>query len=111
MRLVFQLWISFWNWLHRRPQPIRVVRVPEVPDELRPNILYVESEAGNEWLAEMLCPCKCGDVLHLSLLPNDRPRWEVTEERNSTATVHPSVWRKAGCCSHFWIRRGRVHWV
>ncbi len=35
----------------------------------------------------------------------------IIKHPNRTASLHPSVWRKKDCGSHFWFRKGRVHWV
>ncbi|WP_236819161.1 DUF6527 family protein [Alicyclobacillus ferrooxydans] len=58
----------------------------------------------------MLCPCGCGEVLHMSLHPDGRPRWELTRHPDGTVSLSPSVWRKVGCRSHFFLERGRVRW-
>ena len=56
------------------------------------------------------CPCGCGRVLHMNLLPDERPCWRVTRNVDGTVTLHPSVWRKKDCGSHFWLRNGRIRW-
>lgn len=56
------------------------------------------------------CPCGCRHVISLSLQQIHRPHWKVRKTSEGRATVHPSVWQKKGCCSHFWIRDGRVYW-
>ncbi|WP_425525696.1 DUF6527 family protein [Xanthomonas campestris] len=58
----------------------------------------------------MMCPCGCGEVIELSLSPESRNFWKLAVEAGRP-TLHPSVWRKTGCGSHFWVRRGRVQWV
>ncbi|MGE0371676.1 MAG: DUF6527 family protein [Gammaproteobacteria bacterium] len=58
----------------------------------------------------MRCPCGCGDVLEMMLLPTVKPRWNVTVDRRGHPTLHPSVWRNTACRSHFWLRRGKVVW-
>ncbi|WP_246471270.1 DUF6527 family protein [Aminobacter carboxidus] len=58
----------------------------------------------------MLCPCGCRRVLHMNLLADERPCWRLTRHDDGTTTLHPSVWRKTDCGSHFWFRRGRVEW-
>jgi hypothetical protein len=74
-------------------------------------IVYVLGDAGWPWCAMFLCPCGCRDVICLSLVQEDRPRWRVRAHANWRASVYPSVWRVAGCRSHFIIRRGKVIWV
>ncbi|WP_415195487.1 DUF6527 family protein [Rhodopseudomonas sp.] len=58
----------------------------------------------------MLCPCGCGKILHMNLLPDERPCWQLTVDADGLATLHPSIWRQKDCGSHFWFRRGRVIW-
>ena len=77
---------------------------------LRERTLYVVQEDGFVEQAAMLCPCGCGRVLHMNLIPDERPCWNLTRHADGTATLHPSVWRKKDCGSHFWFQRGRVQW-
>jgi hypothetical protein len=56
------------------------------------------------------CPCGCGEKISLSLAANRRPSWRVSTDWFGRPTVAPSVWQRAGCYSHFWIRNGRVDW-
>lgn len=56
------------------------------------------------------CPCKCSQVISLSLQSVHRPSWTVTKSPKGRPTLHPSVWQNNGCCSHFWIKDGRVYW-
>jgi hypothetical protein len=58
----------------------------------------------------MVCPCGCGDVVQLNLLPTTRPRWRVEDHPNGTVTLFPSVWRQKGCRSHYHLRRGVIVW-
>lgn len=98
------------DWLRRRPRPIKAIRVEELPDELDDKTLYAVGEAEYLWFAAMVCPCGCGETLHMSLLPDERPRWKLIEHPDGTASLTPSVWRVKGCRSHFWLRRGMIKW-
>jgi hypothetical protein len=69
--------------------------------------LLDESES---WSLGMTCPCGCEDVLELMLLPDIKPRWNLTIDSRGRPTLRPSVWRTTGCRSHFWVRDGRIHW-
>jgi hypothetical protein len=44
------------------------------------------------------------------LLEGIRPRWDLKVDADQRPTLHPSVWVADGCRSHFWLRRGIVHW-
>ena len=81
-----------------------------LPKTLRRRTLYVVQEDGFREQAAMICPCGCGRVLHMNLLPDERPYWRLTEHGDGTASLHPSVWRKKECGSHFWFRRSRIEW-
>jgi hypothetical protein len=81
------------------------------PPRLKSQTLYVLTEDGIPWQAAMICPCGCGTALDLNLLPDERPRWRFTADDKGRASLDPSVWRKVGCKSHFWLRGGRIIWV
>lgn len=114
MRLFSRWWDALRGrlsgWLRGRPAPIKALKVEELPEGLDGSALYVVGEAEYLWFAAMLCPCGCGETLHMSLLPDERPRWKFTEHPDGTASLTPSVWRIKGCGSHFWLKRGVIEW-
>ena len=85
--------------------------VEDFPDVLETDRVYLVGDGFTPWSAAFLCPCGCGEVIKLSLIKNDRPRWRVRLHFNGTVTFHPSIWRNKGCKSHFFLRCGRVFWV
>lgn len=102
-----------WQWVYRLvvpPYETRVV-IGDLPPNLKRRTLYIVEEDGYREQAALLCPCGQGHILHLNLLPDERPCWRVSEHDDGTASLHPSVWRKKDCKSHFWLRRGRIFWV
>jgi len=58
-------------------------------------LVYVVKEDAT---IRLLCPCGCGDLIQLSMVEDQRPRWKV--ENNS---IVPSIRRVIGCLSHFTI--------
>lgn len=100
------------RWIAGRVRrPYRTIIVQDVlPPALSRGTVYIVEEDGFREQAAMLCPCRCGEVLHLNLLPDERPCWRATVDLKGAPTLHPSVWRRKGCGSHFWLRRGRVQW-
>lgn len=56
------------------------------------------------------CPCGCGKVISLSLQKIHTPSWTVRKSTSGRPTLQPSVWQNQGCCSHFWVKDGRVYW-
>jgi hypothetical protein len=89
---------------------VRYERVEDFPESLKPGTLYVVGEEPHQWAAALLCPCGCGDVIHLNLLLDATPSWVLSKHRHGSVTVLPSVWRTKGCRSHFVIRNGQIHW-
>lgn len=97
----------------RKPPKVKLYRcehVEEFPDALEGHKLYVAGENTYFWAAAMLCPCGCGEVIELNLLPKARPCWTVQEHPNGLVSLRPSVWRRQGCRSHFYLRRGQIEW-
>lgn len=103
---------SVWQALRNRfSSRYRTVIVDEaLPKHLKSRVLYLVEEDGFEEQAAMVCPCGCRSILHMNLLPDERPCWRVTRHPDGTASLYPSVWRKRDCRSHFWFREGRIHW-
>lgn len=110
MRLLQWLWSWITSWFVRRERPYRTDRVDEFPEQLEEHVVYLVGEGRHLWSAAMLCPCGCGEVIQLNLLQGTRPRWSVIEHDDGCLTLHPSVWRRAGCKSHYFFRNGMVAW-
>lgn len=112
MRLI--RWIQrAWRQLADRWQyDLKVVEVTgnAPPNDLSNKQLARLSSGGQAWAAVMLCPCGCGDSIELMLLKAMDPHWELDIDRG-LPTLRPSVWRRVGCRSHFWVKRGRIVWV
>jgi hypothetical protein len=87
-----------------------VVVEGDLPKSLRRNTVYVVMDDEEPWHASFICPCGCKSILHMNLLPDERPCWEVIDHSDGTITMKPSIFRKIGCKSHFWLRHGRVSW-
>lgn len=102
------------NWLEnvfRRNRPLAVAHVEDVPDVIKPGVVYLIGDGPAPWATSFLCPCGCGETISLSLIPTDRPSWRAHLHRKGLITLSPSVWRTKGCRSHFFIRSGRVVWA
>jgi len=113
-RSVYELLASPAHWPERRMRPriipYRFEHVDEFPCSLKSHQLYVAGENGYVWAAAMLCPCGCRDVIELNLLKKVRPCWSVHEHRDGSVCLIPSVRRREGCRSHFFLRRGQIDW-
>lgn len=107
-KLVHRAWNSLYQWF---VPPYRTVVVQEnLPKHLDDRTLYIIEEDKFQEQVAMICPCGCKRILHINLIPDDRPCWRITSHKDGTVTLHPSVWRKKDCGSHFWFRHGRVQW-
>lgn len=84
--------------------------VNDDPDTVMPGKIYIVGEDGHPWFAVMACPCGCGETIKLAMVQGSRPRWSFVRHWDGTLSLNPSVWRRIGCQSHFWMRRGRVDW-
>lgn len=82
----------------------------DLPESLENRTIYVQGNY-NPWLASMLCPCGCGDVLHINLIPTRKPVWGIQLLPNGLVSLQPSLWKKTGCKSHFYLKKGRINWV
>lgn len=109
MRFLRRLWGRLRDWWAGRIR-YRASRVTELPDSPRPGRVYLEGERGEVWVAALICPCGCGELIQLNLQPDQRPRWGVTEHADGAVTINPSIWRHVGCKSHFFLRTGLVAW-
>lgn len=110
MKWLRDLWNRFWRWIRRGPVPLRSLIVEDLPDALESKIVYLVGEGDYLWFAAMLCPCGCGETLHMSLLPDSHPKWKLLRHDDGTVSLHPSVWRTKGCRSHFFLRNGMIVW-
>ena len=82
----------------------------ELPTTLMKRAIYILYEGEYLWHASLLCPCGCGVLIHLNMIPDERPCWRYMQHWNGTVSLSPSVWRTKGCRSHFWIKHGRITW-
>jgi hypothetical protein len=79
---------------------------------IKPNkgIVYLLGDIEKEWLAGFVCPCGCGEFIELVLLKDQRPNWHVEKTPDKKVTIRPSIYKKSGCCSHFFLTKGNVEW-
>lgn len=105
-----RVWLIVKNRLRGTPVPFKTIYLDELPDELERDVVYLIGEKGFLWSAALLCPCKCGAVIQLNLLPDAEPCWRVNEHGDSTVSLAPSVWSRRGCGSHYFVRHGTIKW-
>lgn len=119
MSSIARLWQWIFAWilgLFRRPSvaaktylTVRQIHGDLFPAKIPVNCL-VELLDDDPYAAALNCPCGCGETIELMLMEGVQPRWDITIDTNNRPTLHPSVWRKTGCRSHFWIHGGEIVW-
>lgn len=86
-----------------------VERVSDIPINTGSLIFVVERNGRRQW-AIFDCPCRTGHRLTVSLRSDDHPHWSASW-RGASVSLHPSLWLRDACRSHFWIRDNKVKWV
>lgn len=104
----FVTWL--WSWFSPSEPIWKNCRVDDLPGQPRGHCVYLVVEDDQVWQVAMLCPCGCGDLIQLCVLPESSPNWVVTAHLDGTVTLSPSVWKTTGCRSHFFLRSGRIQW-
>ncbi len=84
--------------------------VEDVPSHLNQNTLYLVKDEYKFWLAVFKCPCGCRADIHLNLLPDSNPRWQVKFDFIRRVSFYPSIWRTQNCKSHFLILKSKIVW-
>ncbi|WP_130624960.1 DUF6527 family protein [Klebsiella pneumoniae] len=90
---------------------ITVVDADTPPEKLPWRNLVLAREDNEDWAVAFRCPCGCGRRLELLLIKEATPNWSISIGKGGKPSLHPSIWLKGGCKSHFWLRDGKVIWV
>ena len=104
---------KWWRDTWARLGPARrlvVIEGDSLPKSMPRRNLVLARDDGEDWCVGMRCPCGCGDVIELLVIDEAKPRWDISADQKGRPSLYPSVWRKTGCQSHFWVRRGRIEW-
>lgn len=109
MNIIQRIWLAILVFFGFRIK-YKAEHVGELPDKVNRNRVYLIGDDGEAWFAAFRCPCGCGETIELSLLPDERPHWKSQSHKDSSVTLHPSVWRTKGCKSHFIMRGGLIKW-
>ncbi|UQG60874.1 hypothetical protein MIH18_02665 [Marinobacter sp. M3C] len=90
---------------------ITIIDADTPPQTLPRRNLVLAREDNEDWAVAFRCPCGCGKRLELLLIKEAKPNWAISIGEGARPTLHPSIWLKGGCKSHFWLRDGKVIWV
>jgi hypothetical protein len=103
----------WWRRLASRfapPRRLRIVEGDSLPKRLPWRDVVLARDQDEDWCVGMRCPCGCGQTLELLIIREAAPRWDLIINAGGLPSLKPSVWRRTGCRSHFWLRDGRVDW-
>lgn len=89
---------------------LKIVAGDMLPGKLPAWNLVMARDGDENWCVGLRCPCGCGRRLEMMLLEEVRPRWDISVDARGYVSLHPSVWLREGCKSHFWVRSGRIVW-
>lgn len=89
---------------------LKVVSGDTLPKKLPVLNLVMARDGDEDWCVGLRCPCGCGRRLEMMLLKEVKPRWDVSVDQKGRVSLHPSVWLRQGCKSHFWVRSGKIIW-
>jgi hypothetical protein len=103
----------WWRRLVSRfapPRRLRIVEGDSLPKRLPWRDVVLAREEHEDWCVGMRCPCGCEQTLELLIIREAKPRWDLSINAAGLPSLKPSVSRRTGCRSHFWLRDGRVDW-
>jgi hypothetical protein len=92
------------------PRLLHIIEGDMLPAQLPRRNLILARDGDDDWAVGLRCPCGCGQRLEMMLLKEVKPRWDVFVDRRGRVSLHPSVWLRQGCKSHFWVRSGKIVW-
>lgn len=127
MKLLKRIWNFLRGWFvkNRLPQTDKAEKqestdkvdyqysfmvVDDLPYTPLDKIIYIVGEDDNYWMLGFNCPCGCNELIQLNLLEEASPSWSYSLKADKIS-IKPSIWRNAGCKSHFFIHKGNVKWA
>lgn len=105
-----RLWQLAKEWLFPR-RKLQRIEGDVLPSRLPWRNLFLLTEDGEDWCVAFRCPCGCGQRIELALIEEAVPRWSLKLDKQGCPSLHPSVWLREGCRSHFFLRDGKIIWV
>ena len=82
----------------------------DYPEEITGNTIYIIGAYRQPQYAVFQCPCGCGRIVELNLNKESSPSWALKWHVLGTISFSPSIWRKDGCRSHFFLKKSSIHW-
>lgn len=102
-------WRKIWARIGPRRRVV-IIEGDSLPEVMPCRDIVLAREGDEDWCVGMRCPCGCGHVIELLVIPEAKIRWDIHVSSKGWPTLMPSVWLQRGCRSHFWLRAGRIVW-
>ncbi|MEP7372350.1 MAG: DUF6527 family protein [Chitinophagaceae bacterium] len=109
MRNIFARW--FKKKSKNKEVSLSYIFVEELPKTIKKRKVYVLTNGGYPWQLNFTCPCGCQVLLHINLLQEMSPYWTYEIDIKKRMSLRPSIHRKVGCQSHFFLTNGKIRWV
>lgn len=87
-----------------------IIEGDSLPNKMPMRSIVVTMEDEEVWCAGFKCPCGCCRIIELPIIQEAKPRWDLKINSKNQISLHPSVFLKNGCKSHFWVKNGKVIW-
>ncbi|NNT71571.1 hypothetical protein HKT18_05000 [Flavobacterium sp. IMCC34852] len=93
------------------PSRFQIDVVDDIPELISDKTIFIVQDGNAPELLAFKCPCGCNADIVLNLLEDASPCWSYEIMDGNTIDIYPSIWRKAGCKSHFFVTNGKIRWV
>ncbi|WP_342636246.1 DUF6527 family protein [Pseudomonas sp. OTU750018] len=93
------------------PRRLVVVEGDSLPHDMPMRSIVLARDGTEDWCVGLRCPCGCGRTIELLVIKEAKPRWDYSIDKDGLPSLMPSIWLKSGCKSHFWLKKGRIHWM
>jgi hypothetical protein len=90
------------------PHTVRVPDQATAAQHLKPGALVLVMPGNRPKSLKFLCPCGCGEIISVNLMPESGRAWRLTYEPKLGVSLWPSVWLEVGCGSHFILRHNKA---
>jgi hypothetical protein len=100
-------WLFKLPWMRRPAYLVAIADGRPSASGLPGDVLVLEVRNGHLKWAHLICP-KCGDQIELPMA--GRGHWSARVDWLRRPTLSPSIWEKASCGAHFFIRKGDIRW-
>lgn len=114
---LIETWNSLWDFKSQTvdvkvdEKKFIVENAEDVPASIFDNTIFIIQDGNEPELLAFKCPCGCNENILLNLLKDAKPQWKFKINKKGTIDIKPSIWRKIGCKSHFFIKNGIIEWA